>query len=100
MFFKMAVSFKLNTFDFPPFWFFTVSTSLSSVRASLSFATACRSSSYVSAFSHNSLSDSTNVCDGTVCSSNVYPSKSISASKHLCLNNVRPSKPVISSKFM
>ena len=96
----MVVSFKLNNFDFPPFWFSTVSKSLSSVRALLSFATACRSSSYVNAFSHRSLSDATNVCDGAVCSSNVYPSKSISPSKHLCLNNVCPSKPVISSKFM
>ena len=93
------VSLKLNNFDFPPLSFSTVSKSVSSVRASLSFATACRSSSYVSAFSHKSLSDTTNVCDGAVCLSNVYPSQSISPSKHLCLNNARPSKPVISSNF-
>ena len=82
-----------------PLSFSTVSKSVSSVRASLSFSAAFRSSSYISAFSHKSLSDTTNVCDDAVCSSNVYPSQSISPSKHLCLNNVRPNKPVISSNF-
>ena len=67
----MAVSFELNNFDFPPLSFSPVSKPVPSVPASLSFATACRSSSCVSAFSHKSLSDPTNVCDGTVCSSNV-----------------------------
>ena len=66
----MAVSFKLNNFDFPIFS--TVSKPVFSVPTSLSFAIACRSCSYVSALSHISLSDPTNFCDGTVCSSNVY----------------------------
>ena len=69
---KMTVSFKLNNFDFPSLYFSTVS---KPVPASLLFATACRSSSCVSALSNESLSHPTNVCDGTVCSSNVYPSK-------------------------
>ena len=37
--YKMAVSFKLNNFDFPPLSFSTVSKPVSSVPASLSFAT-------------------------------------------------------------
>ena len=57
----MAVSFKSNNFDFPPVSFFTVSRPVSSVPASLSFATTCRSSSYVSAHPHKSLSGLTNV---------------------------------------
>ena len=57
----MAVSFKSNNFDFPPLSFFTVSRPVSSVPASLSFATTCRSSSYVSARPHKSLSGLTNV---------------------------------------
>ena len=57
----MAVSFKSNNFDFPPVFFFTVSRPVSSVPASLSFATTCRSSSYVSARPHKSLSGLTNV---------------------------------------
>ena len=57
----MAVSFKSNNFDFPPVSFFTVSRPVSSVPASLSFATTCRSSSYVSARPHKSLSGLTNV---------------------------------------
>ena len=68
--YKMAVSFKLNNFDFPIFS--TVSKPIFSVPTSLSFAIACRSCSYVSALSHIYLSDPTNFCDGTVCSSNVY----------------------------
>ena len=72
----------------------------SSAPAPLSFAIACRSSSYVSALSHISLSDPTDVCDGTVYSNNVYPSsKPIRPSKPMCLSNVRPSKPIISSNF-
>ena len=66
----MAVSFKLNNFDFPIFS--TVSKPVFSVPTSLSFAIACRSCSYVSDLSRKSLSDPTNFCDGTVCSSNVY----------------------------
>ena len=96
---KMAVSFKLNNSDFPPLSFSTVSKPVSFVPVSLSFATACRSSRYASALSHKPLSDSTNVCDGTVCSSSVYPSKPIHPSKPVCLRNVRPSKPTISSNF-
>ena len=57
----MAVSFKSNNFDFPPVSFFTVSRPVASVPASLSFATTCRSSSYVSARPHKSLSGLTNV---------------------------------------
>ena len=57
----MAVSFKSNNFDFPPVSFFTVFRPVSSVPASLSFATTCRSSSYVSARPHKSLSGLTNV---------------------------------------
>ena len=86
----MAVSFKLNNFDFPPLFFFTVSKPVSSVPASL-FATACSSSSDVSTLSHKSLFDPANVCDGSVCSSNVYPSKPICPSK--------PNKPIISKNF-
>ena len=59
--FKMAVSFKLNNFDFPPLSFSTVSKLVSSVASSLSFATACSFSSDVSALSHKSLSDPANV---------------------------------------
>ena len=95
----MAVSFKLNNSDFPPLSFSTVSKRVSFVPVSLSFATACRSSRYASALSHKSLSDPNNVCDGTVCSSSVYPSRPIRLSKPVCLSNVRPSKPTISSKF-
>ena len=97
MSYKMAVSFKLNNSDFPPLSFSTVSKPVSFVPVSLSFATACRSSRYASALSHKPLSDPTNVCDGTVCSSSVYPSKPIRPSKPMCLSNVRPSKPTISS---
>ena len=80
----MAVSFKLNNFDFPALSFSTVSKPVSSVLAPLSIATACGSSSYVSAFSHKSLSDLTYACDGTVCSSNVYSSEAV------YLSSVRP----------
>ena len=95
----MTVSFKLNNLDFPPLPFSIVSKPVSSVPASLSFATACSSFSYVSALSHKSLSDLANVCDGTVCSSNVYPSKPIGPSKPVCFNSFRPSKPIISKNF-
>ena len=91
--------FKLNNFDFSLLPFSTVSKPVSSVPAPLSFAIAWRSSSYVSALSHKSLSDPTNVCDGTNCSSNVYPSKPFRPSKPVFLSNVRPSKPIISSNF-
>ena len=98
--YKMAVSFKLNSFDFPPLSFSTVSAKpVFSVPASLLFAAACRSSRYVSALSHKSLSDPTNVFDGTVCSSNVYLSKPIRLSKPVCLSNVRLSKTTLSSNF-
>ena len=99
MSYKMAVSFKLNNSDFPPLSYSTVSKPVSFVPVSLSFATACRSSRYASALSNKPLSDPTNVCDGTVCSSSVYPSKPIRPSKPVCLSNVRPSKPTISSNF-
>ena len=89
--YKMAVPFKLSNSDFPPLSFSTISKPVSSVPASLSFATASRFSRYASALSHKSLSDPTNVCDGTVCSSSVYPSKPIRPSIPLCLSNVRPS---------
>ena len=55
----MAVSFKLNNSDFPHLSYSTVSKPVSSVPASLSFATACRISKYASALSHKSLSDPT-----------------------------------------
>ena len=96
----MAVSFKLNSFDFPPLSFSIISKPVYSVPASLSFAAACSFSSDVSALSHKSLSDPTNVCDGSVYSSNVYPSKPIRQSKPLCLSSVRPSKHIISKKFL
>ena len=99
MSYKMAVSFKLNNSDFPPLSFSAVSKPVSFVPVSLSFATACRSSRYASALSHKSLSDPTNVCDGTVCSNSVYPSKPIRPSKPVCLSNVCSSKPTISSNF-
>ena len=93
----MSVSFELNNFNFPPLTFSTASKRDSSAPASFSFATACRSSSCVGALSHKSLSDPTNVCDDTVCSSNAYPSKPICPGKSVCLSNVHPSKPIISS---
>ena len=65
--YKVAVSFKLNNFDFPLLSSSTVSKPVSSVRASLSFATASSFSSDVSALSYKSLSDPANVCDGNVC---------------------------------
>ena len=86
-------------FDFPPLFFSTASKPASSIPSSLSFATACSSSSDISALSHKLLSDPANVCDGTVCSSNVYRSKPIRTSKPVCLNSVRPSKPIISKNF-
>ena len=92
-------NFKLNNFDFPPLSFSAVSKPASFVPASLSFDTACRASSYISAFSSKSLSDPTNVCDGAVCSSNVYASKPIRLSKPVCLSNVHPSKSIFSSNF-
>ena len=95
----MTVPFKLNNVDFPPLSFYTLSKPASSVPASLSFATACSSSCYVSALSHKSLSDPTNVCDNNVSSSHVYPSKPIRLSKPVGLNNVSPSKPIISNNF-
>ena len=95
----MTVPFKLNNVDFPPLSFSTLSKPASSVPASLSFATACSSSSYVSALSHKSLSDPTNVCDNNVSSSHVYPSKPIRLSKPVGLSNVSPSKPIISNNF-
>ena len=97
--YKMAVSFKLNNFDFPPLSSSAVSKPVSFVTASLSFATAYSFSSDVSALSDKSLSDVANVCDGTVCSSNVYPSKPIRPSKPVCLNSVCRSKPIISKNF-
>ena len=93
--YKMAVSFKLNKFDFPPLSFSTVSKPVSSPPPSLWLATACSSSSDVSALSYKSLSDPPKVYDGTVCSSNVYPSKPIRPNKPVCLNSVRPSEPII-----
>ena len=66
--YKMAVSFKLNNFNFPSLSSSTVSKPVFSVPAASSFTCACRSSSYVSAFSHKSLSDPTNVFDDAVCS--------------------------------
>ena len=99
MSYKMAASFKLNNSDFPRLSFSTVPKPVSFVPVSLSFATACRSSRHASALSHKSLSDPTNVCDGTVCSSSAYPGKPIRPSKSVCLSNVRPSKPTISSNF-
>ena len=96
---KMAVSFKLNNPNFPPLTFSSVSKPVSFVPLLLSFATACGSSIYASALSHKSLSDPTNVCDGTVCSSSVYSSKPIRPSKPVCLSNVRSSKLTISSNF-
>ena len=96
IFYKMAVSFKLNNFDFPPQSFSTVSKPVFSVLASLSFATAYSYSSDVSALSLINLSlILPNVCDGSFCSSNVYPSKHIRPSKPVWLNSVRPSKPII-----
>ena len=53
----MAVSFKLNNFNFPPLSFSTVSKPVSSVPTLLSFAIAYSSSSDISALSHKSLSD-------------------------------------------
>ena len=97
--YKMVVSFRLNSFDFPPLSLSTVSKPVSSVPASLSVATACRSSSDISPSSHKSLSDATKVCGGTVCSSNVYSSKPIHPSKPVCLSNTRTSKPISSSNF-
>ena len=95
----MVVSFRLNSCDFPPLSLSTVSKPVSSVPASLSVATACRSSSDISPSSHKSLSDATKVCHGTVCSSNVYSSKPIHPSKPVCLSNTRTSKPISSSNF-
>ena len=95
----MAVSFKLNNIDFPPLSFSTVFKPASSVPASISLATACRSPSYVSALCHKPVSDPTNVCNGTVCSTNIYFSKPICPSKLVCLSNARPSKSIISSNF-
>ena len=95
----MALYFKLNNFDLPPLSFSTVSKPVSSVPALLSFATACSSSSYISALSHKSLSDPANLFDGTVCSSNFFPSKPIRPSKPVCFSSVRPSKPIISKNF-
>ena len=71
MSYKMAVSFKLNNSDFPPLSFPTVSKPVSKPTVS-------------SALSHKSLSDPTNVCDGTVCSSSVYSGKPIRPSKSVC----------------
>ena len=90
---KMAMCFNSNNFDGPPLPFSTASRSVSS--ASLSFTTACRFSSYVSALSHKFISDPTEVCDGTVGSSNLNPSKPIRSSRFLCLSNFHPSKPII-----
>ena len=95
----MALPFKLNNFDFPLLSIFTVSKHVSSVPVSLLFAYACSSSSDVSALSHKYLFDPANVCDGSVCSSNVYPSKPICPSKPVCLNSVYPNKPIISKNF-
>ena len=92
----MAVYFKLNNFHFPALFFSSVSKTVYSVPASLSFVTACSSSSYVSALSDKFLSDPASICDGTVCSSNVCPSKRIRPSKPACLSSVRASKAVIS----
>ena len=92
------LSFKLNKLTFPRS-FSTASKPVSSVPASLSFATACSSSSYVSAISHKYLCDPENVCDGAISSSNVYPSKPIRPSKPACFSSVRPSKPIISKSF-
>ena len=88
------MSFKLSNFDFIRLSFSIVSKPVSSLPASLSLATACSSSSDVSALSHKSLSDPANVCDGAVCTSNIYPSKPIRPSKPVCLNSVHPSKPI------
>ena len=97
--YKIEVSFKLNNFDFPLLSFSAVSKPVYSVAASLSFATACSFSSDVSALSHKSLSDPVNICDGSVCSSNVCPIKPICPTKPACLNSVCPSKPIISKNF-
>ena len=57
----MAVSLKLKNFDFLPLSFSTVSKLVSSIHTSLSFATACISSSDISVVSRKSLSDPANV---------------------------------------
>ena len=88
----------MNNFDFSPLSFSTVSKSAFFVPASLSFPSACSFSSDVNALSHISLSDPAKVCDGSIWSSNVYPSESICPSKPVCLNSVRPSKPIILTK--
>ena len=59
--YKMAVSLKLENFDFLPLSFSTVSKLVSSIHTSLSFATACISSSDISVVSRKSLSDPANV---------------------------------------
>ena len=92
------MSFTLNNFDFSPLSFSTVSKSASFVPASLSFPSASSFSSDVNALSHKALSDPAKVCDGSIWSSNIYPSKPICLSKPMCLNSVRPSKPSISKK--
>ena len=96
---KMAVPFKLNNTDFLSLSFSTVSKSIAFVFATLSFAAACKSSSYVCAFSLKSLSEPTNVYDETDWSSIVYLNKLVRLSKPVCLSNVHSSKPNISSKF-
>ena len=96
----MAVSFKLNSFDFLQLSFSTVSKPVSSAPAFLSFATAFSAFSYVSGLSHKSLSDPVNICDVTVCSSNINPSKPICPSKPVCLSSVCPSKPIVSKNFI
>ena len=97
--YKMAVSFKLNNFNFPPLSFSTVSKPVSSVPTLLSFAIAYSSSSDISALSHKSLSDPDQCLWGYCLFKYVYPSKSILPSKPVCLKSVRPSKPIISKNF-
>ena len=97
--YKMAVFFRLDNFDFSPLCFSTVFKSVFSVSASLSFATARRSSSYVSTLSLNSRSDPQQHYDATVFSSNFYPRKPNRFSRPVYLGNIRPGKLIILNNF-
>ena len=85
--YKIAVSFKLKKCDFPPSSLSAVCKPVSSVPVLLSFATACRSSSYANAFSDKSLSDTTDVCDGTTDVCNIFYNNNFTRSK-CCFDNI------------
>ena len=93
--YKIAVSFKLNNFDFPRNLFLQYLSLFSLFLLCYHLLLHIVIPVMLVLFLINLSLILPNVCDGSFCSSNVYPSKHIRPSKPVRLNSVRPSKPII-----